>query len=82
MKRYADLYYQGSVLWFDTRLWITWTRFIYLHMHLRHAVVGDGQPQDLLIDRIFKVARFLQCYGTTLYIQDAALLSGSMMLMI
>ena len=51
-------------------------------MHLRHAVVGDGQPQDLLIDRIFKVARFLQCYGKTLYIQDAALLSGSMMLMV
>ena len=51
-------------------------------MHLRHAVVGDGQPKDLLIDRIFKVARFLQCYETTLYIMDAATLLVSMMLMI
>ena len=56
--------------------------FIYLHMHLRHALFGDGQPQYLLINRNFKVARFLQCYGTTSYIMDAATLLVSMMLMI
>ena len=82
MKRYADLCYRGSSLWFDTRLWITWTRFIYLHTHQRHAVVGGGQPRDLLIERIFQVARFLQCYGTTLYVEDVAMLSGTIMLMI